>query len=69
MRVRQNNTWIEYLPDIYIYNNGVINTDVFGGLQTYAYVARVVDDYTSLVKPTVTKNTNSIKLYVYGYAH
>lgn len=67
MRVRQNNTWIEYLPDIYIYNNGVINTDMFGDLQAYAYVARVVYDYASLVKPTVTKNTNSIKLYAYGY--
>ena len=57
-KIYQNDEWIEWV--IWIYKEGVINTELTGGFERYAY--KVSGSGSDSVKPTVTVGENSITI-------
>ena len=62
MRISRKMALYNARKKVLLYDSGVENTDVTGGLTAYAYVPSTSG--SSVKAPTVTKNTDSLKLYV-----
>jgi hypothetical protein len=62
MRISRKMALYNARKKVLLYNAGVENADITGGLTAYAYVPSTSG--SNLKAPTVTKNTSSLKLYV-----